>query len=197
MLWHEPPGFVRVVGVVVKPPHNTTRHQTKQDKKNGWSGCVNSQGGPCAHRWPWAWWCVVLCGEAKVAAHQALVHKAKGGCVAWAVVGLGVLMVVGLVVWVWCALPTTTSVDGLVDGTMVAVVWCGTRHRTHWSSTQPHHVRAVVVVVWMWCLVIDDQPHLGHAQQSSHSWWHCVVVVLFELHQHHTTRGGGICVWCG
>ena len=27
------------------------------------------------------------------------------------------------VVWVWCALPTTTtSVDGLVDGTMVVVV---------------------------------------------------------------------------
>ena len=56
-----------------------------------------------------------MCGEAKVAAHEALVHKAKGGCVAWAVVGLGVVMV-------WCALPTTTSVDGLVDGTMVVVV---------------------------------------------------------------------------
>ena len=88
--------------------------------------------------------------------------------------------------------------------------WCGTRHSTHLPSTQPHHVHAmVVVVVWMWCLVIDDQPHLGHAQQSSHSWWHCVVVVLFELHQHHTTQGvvgfvcgvgeqaHGACVLCG
>ena len=49
VLWHEPPGFVVVVGVVVKPPHNTTHHQTKQDEKNGWCGCVSSQGGPCAH----------------------------------------------------------------------------------------------------------------------------------------------------
>ena len=26
VLWHEPPGFVSVVGVAVNPPHNTTHH---------------------------------------------------------------------------------------------------------------------------------------------------------------------------
>ena len=193
-MWHEPPGFVVVVGVAVKPPHNTTHHQNKATQKE-WVERVCEQPGwtMCTHRWPWAWWCVVLCGEAKVAAHEALVHKAKGGCVTWAVVGL--VGGVGVV----CTANNNNKCGwfgGWHHGWLL-LWWCGTRHRTHWSSTQPHHVHAMVVVVWMWCLVIDDQPHLGHAQQSSHSWWHCVVVVLFELHQHHTTRGGGICVWCG
>ena len=96
--------------------------------------------------------CVVLCGEAKVAAHQALVHKAKGGCVGWAVIALGVVVVVGLVcgVGVVCTANNNNKCGwfgGWHHGCCGGGVEQGTGHTGH----QHNHTMCTPWLLWCGC----------------------------------------------